>query len=300
MTPTGDAGNEGAHSYGGRGKVDSTESALAFEALESQLSLVSGMADRITRKHWPKTERERYPFWAGVFLIAVVLSGIQLVTNRFTREVQWVPLVIALFMLIVLVALLVYYLYRLQSRFERQWAEMSADGELYRFLHDAGVAIGHPAQMGQPDERFSTHLEVPFADAVRSVEAYLRRSALREDVSEGESGFHVPASVLQEPPGGEGHRIYEVEYRGSVVEPLSLRISSVERGTDVVIGFTRQAASAESRERMALSLAVRLQERLIAARVLADIRKEAQVPPVPIPAIEEVSFAPRPATSRAL
>lgn len=255
-----------------------------FLPLEAQLEACAQMSARMARKHWPSAEREQYPFWIGILVLAVIgIAGMAL------RESGWIGLIPASLMLIGVSILTPMQLRKIQTRFQRQWAEMSADGELFKFLRDSGLVLGHPVEMGRADEQFSTHLDMAFPDAVRNVAAYLRLVALPDPVPQGAPpGLLVPEAVLREPPGSESHRVYEVEYRGSVSVSFSIRVSKADGGTDITIGFPPKPVSAETRDRLQASLLAKLQERLISAKIMGDIRDLAGVPAVPIPASNDL------------
>ena len=267
-----------------------------FVVLDCHLAVIAEISEHIARKHWHRAEREQYPFWIGILLIA--LSGIG---GMLMRDVQWIGLAVALVMLIGLAILVAIYLRDLQGRFGRLWSEMAADGELFRVLRDTGVALGYPVDMGKPKEVFHTHLDAGFADSVHAVEKYLRTAALLDPALSGASpGFFVPAATLIQPAGGESHRVYEIEYRGSATLSLSIRVSMADRGTDIVIGFPLTPSGAETRERLASSLQGKLQNRFVAAKLLADLRAVAGAPPMPIPVVEEPPYTPEYKTSRAI
>ncbi len=268
-----------------------------FVALESQLERSSEVSQRIARKHWATAEKEQYPFWIGILVLAIL--GI---VGMYLRDAHWSAGIIGLVMLVALLPLVVYYLRTLSGRFSRQWALMAGDGELFRFLRDSAVVLGHPIEMGQADEAFSTYLEVPFPEAIRAIEMYIRNSALPDPVPpDAPPGLYVPAATLKNPPGGDTHRVYEVEYRGSVSRPLSIRVSAAESGSDVNIGYMLRPSNAQTRERMAAGLLERLQDRLIGAKILADIRDSGGVPAMPIPVIESAeAFPSEPQPSGAL
>jgi len=268
-----------------------------FVTLEAQLELIPSLANGIVRKHWGKAEREQYPFWIGILLIAVLgIGGMAL------RDVGRIALPIAIAMLAGLAILVWLYLRSVQGRFGRQWSAMASDGQLFRFLCDAGLVLGHPVEMGKPDELFTTHMDVPYSEALRAIEECLKKSALPESApSDAPPGFHVPAITLQQPSGSESHRVYEAEYRGAtVIRALSIRVSSADMGSDVTAGFTPRPSSAETRDRLVNALIGRLQDRLIAARVLSEVRECAGVEPVPIPALESQQPIADAAASRAV
>ena len=267
-----------------------------FVMLETQLVNIAAMSSKIAKKHWPEAEKEQYPFWIGILVVALLgMAGM------YSREVQWVGLAIAVIMLVGLAILVAIYLRLLQGRFERQWASMAADGELFRFLRDTGVVLGFPVEMGKSNEAHATHLAVDFPEAIKVVETYLRACALPEPVPlDAPPGLFVPSAALKNPPGGEAHRVYEVEYRGLVNQPMSIRVSRADSGTDIVIGFPIRPSGAESLDRLASSLQIRLQDRLLVAKILGDIRDAAGVPALPIPAMEAAPFNAGAQMSRAI
>jgi len=267
-----------------------------FVSLETQLEQAPAKADRIARKHWPQAEREQYAFWIGILVIALLL-----VLGMYLREVNsQLAFLVSMVALIGLIVDVAVYLRSLQGRFGRQWSAMAADGELFRFLMDAGVVLGHPVEMGRQDEMFTTRLDVPFPDTVRATETYLHKVAIADPTDpESPPGMYVPEQVLKDPQGSESHRVYAVEYRGAIMRAFSIRVSATESGSDVTVGFMLRPSRAETRERVAECLLGRLQDRLIAAKVLADIRDAAGVDPIPIPLVESGQPLGGPATSRA-
>jgi hypothetical protein len=267
-----------------------------FVSLESQLEQAPAKADRIARKHWPQAEREQYAFWIGILVIALLL-----ILGMYLREVTaQLALVVSIVALIGLIVDVAFYLRGLQGRFGRQWSAMAADGELFRFLMDAGVVLGHPVEMGRQDEMFTTSLDIPFPDTVRAAETYLRRVTIADPTDpESPPGLYIPEQVLKDPQGSEMHRVYAVEYRGAIMRAFSIRVDATESGSGVTVGFMLRPSRAETRERVAESLLGRLQDRLIAAKILADIRDASGVDPIPIPLVEAGQPLGGPATSSA-
>jgi hypothetical protein len=285
MTQTPETGTIGSGGRTGNGLNGSTEHPNLFASLETQLEQVPSLADRITRKHWPQAEREQYPFWAGILILALlgamgmVLSYLQIMT-RFA-------LAIAVIMIIGIVPLVIFYVYSLQGRFRRQWELIAGDGELFRFMRDSGFILGHHVEVGQADERPSMHLPVSFPEVVRATENWLRYTALPDPLPpDPPPGLFVPAVSINQPSGSETHRVYEAEYRGSMVRALSLRVDSANSGSEITIGFTLRPSSAETREKIRDALTGRLNDRLIAARIMGDIREACGLNPEPIPMTE--------------
>jgi hypothetical protein len=266
-----------------------------FVPLETVMDQLPIKAGRIVRKHWTMAEKEQYPFWIGIIAIALLL-----VIGMYLREVngRWAT-VLATVALVALVPVLVVHIRRIQGRFERMWSVMSADGELFRFLRDAGVLLGHPVEMGKPDERFSTRLEVPFPDAVRAVEAWLNKSALPDRPSEGAPAGLKISPFMSESHGGETHHVYEVEYSGAISRAFSIRVNAADSGSEITVGFALRPSRAETREKFQDNLIGHLQDRMIAAKVLGDIREQAGVEPETIPALTSEQFLSGPAASSA-
>lgn len=267
-----------------------------FIPLDSQLCTLPQVSDHICRKHWPKAEREQYPFWIGVLFL-----GLLAIAGQFTRDIQWVGLAVAGIMLVGLFIVVFLYMRNLSRRFGRQWASMSEDGELFKHLRDAGMVLGYPVEMGKPDENFATHIDLDFPLATQAVEDYIRESALPDPVPpDAPPGLAVPAQTLREPAGGDAHRVYEVEYRGCVTAPMSIRVSRADSGTDIVLGFPLKPAGAESRDKLISGVLIRLQYRLIAAKILGDIREVAGAPALKVPMNDNRQFNAGPQVSRAI
>jgi hypothetical protein len=256
-----------------------------FASLETQVSQTPIIANRIVLKHWSHAERERVNFWMGIFLIAILgLVGMVMQNMGVLRQIS---LAIAIIMLVALIPHVILYLRTLGGRFDRQWARMAEDGELFRFLRDSGFVLGHYVPLGKSDEKFTTHLPLDFVDAVRATETWLRKSALPDPVPpKSPPGFYVPPLMLKDPPGGATHRVYEAEYRSKIIRSFSLRVDALESGSDITIGFTLRPRNSETPERLAEGVAGRLYDRLIAAQIIGDIRELAGLEPEPIPATE--------------
>ncbi len=270
-----------------------------FASLESQLEWIPTVAGKIARKHWHEAEKEQYPFWIGIIVIA--LLGAFGTYYQFYRDVPWLAGIIAILMLVAIAVLVGWYLRTLQGRFQRQWASMSADGELFRFLRDAGVVLGHPVEMGRMDEKFSNRMEIPFPEAVRATETYLRKASLPDPIPpDAPAGLYVPALTLREPHGGETHRVYDISYRGNISRELSIRVQAVDAGSEITVGFAPRPARAETRDRIVEGLTGRLLDRFIAAKLICDIRETAGLDPVPIPALESGQAITGPAISEAM
>ena len=181
--------------------VDSTQNATIedlardrwFTMLETGLAGAQEMSVRMARKHWQKVESEKYPFWAGILLIAIL--GIW---GMLARQIQWLGLIIAILMLIGLLVVIAIYLRSVAHRFDRLWAEAAADGELFKYLRDAGAAIGHPIEMGREDEQFSTHLTLEFPASVHTVEMYLKMIALPDPVRQYAAAGIFPPIIQPE------------------------------------------------------------------------------------------------------
>ncbi len=286
MTQTPETGNllsrEGAS---GKQGIENDQQGK-YIVLESQLEQVPIIVNRIVLKHWSHAERERVNFWLGIFILAVLgLVGMIFQNLGIMRQVS---LVIAIMMLVALVPHVILYLRTLGGRFGRQWEHMVGDGELFRFLRDAGFVLGHYVELGKADERFSTHLPISFPEAVRSTESFLRNSALPDPVPpDAPPGFYVPPLTLKDPPGGATHRVYEAEYRGKIMRPFSIRVDALDSGSDITVGFTLRPRNAETAERLMEATNGRIGDRLIAAQVIGDIREVAGLEPDPVPAMDQ-------------
>jgi len=254
-----------------------------FVPLETVLDQLPSKAGRVVGKHWTIAEREQYPFWIGMLIIAVLL-----ILGMYLREVESrIATVVATIALIALVPLVIIHIRKLQGRFERMWSVMSADGELFRFLRDSGVLLGYPVKMGKPDEHFSTRMDVPFPAAVRVVETWLNKSAVPDPKPpRSPAGLKIPPHTMHEPTGGNTHHVYEVEYTGSTTRAFSIRVNVADSGSEVTVGFALRPTNAQTKEKFLESLIAHLQDRMIAAKALADIREQAGVEPVPVPALE--------------
>lgn len=282
----------GANNRGGAGKAEMPDD-HRFVALDYQLAMASEIADRVVRKHWHLAEREQAQFRNGI--IGLLLLG---VLGAFTKDIQWVGLIIAALMLIGVVILLIVHLGRVQRRFDRMWSSVSSDGELFRFVRDSGLALGHPVEMGKPEETFKTHLDVEYPKAVEKVEEYLRSISMGEQGAP--PGLYVPGTNFKQSVAGESQKVYEVEFRGVTVAPVSFRISAADAGTEITIGFPLRISTAESREKMIAALRDRLQDRFLAAELLGDFRAACGVPRLSIPATETSGMASKPQMSRAI
>lgn len=253
---------------------------LRFSSLEFQLDQLPATVDRITRKHWPKAEKEQYPFWISIFIVA--LFGI---FGMVVRTISYFGLYIALIMLICVVPVIIYHLRMVSGRFGRLWEAYSGDGELFRFLRDASLMLGYPVELGRPDEVFTTHLDIPFTDAVTAVETYLRSAALPDPLpSESPPGLKLYDLSAGSSANSETNHVFQAEYMGSISRVISIRVTAIDAGSDVTVAFTMRQANAETRDRVVDGLTGRLQDRFIAAKILADIREIAGVEPVSIPA----------------
>jgi len=264
-----------------------------FVPLETVMDQLPVKAGRIVRKHWTMAEKEQYPFWIGMLVIALLL-----ILGMYLREINsgWAT-VLATIALISLIPVVIIHIRRIQGRFERMWSVMSADGELFRFLRDAGVLLGHPVEMGKPDERFSTRLEVPYPDTVKTVETWLNKSALPDPPPAASPAGLKVSPFMSESHGGETHHVFEVEYSGTVTRAFSIRVNAADSGSEVTVGFGVRPPQAQSREKFLETLIGHLQDRMIAAKALGDIREQARVEPVPIPALESERLLSGPATS---
>lgn len=282
----------GINNQAGAGKVEMPDD-HRFVALDYQLAMASEIADRVVRKHWHLAEREQTQFRNGI--IVLLLLG---VLGAFTKDVQWVGLIIAAFMLVGVVILLIVHLQRVQRRFDRMWKSVSSDGELFRFVRDSGLALGHPVEMGKPEENFRTHLDVEFPRAIEKVEEFLRAVSMGEQGAP--PGLFVPASNFKQSTAGDVQKVYEVEFRGVITAPVSFRISGADAGTEITIGFPLRISTAESRDKMIAALRDRLQDRFLAAELLGDFRAACGVPRLSIPAAETSGMASNPQMSRAI
>ncbi|MCX6647253.1 MAG: hypothetical protein NTY09_12985 [bacterium] len=285
-------GEQGTAADSGDGSFD-----LRFSSLEFQLEQISSMADRITRKHWPRAEKEQYPFWICIIIIA--LFG---VIGWVIRNISYFGLYIALFMLIFVTPVIIYHLKMLSGRFLRQWGIFSTDGELFRFLRDASLMLGYPVDLGKPDEHFTTHLEIPFSDATSAIVVFLKASALPDPTpSDSPPGLKIHDLEQISPANSETHHVFQAEYFGSISRAFSIRVSALDAGSDVTVGFTMRTSNAETRDKLVESLSGRLQDRFIASKILASIREIAGVEPVSVPAggIEEQQIVNH-ATSRVI
>ena len=267
-------------------RTDTGNGSDRFAVLEKLLIRATEISSHIAKKHWQEAEREQYPFWIGIIIIAIL--GI---AGMYTRDVRRVGLLIAIVMLVGLVLLVVYYLRNLSGRFLRQWTALSADGELFKFLNDTAVLLGYPVEFGRPDEVFETHLDIPYREALDTIEKCLRQFILVEIPSSiVPPGIYLNQNAFEQNLSSATHRVFEAEYRGIISRMLSIRVSASSAGCDITIGFPVQAQNAETRERMIKALADRLHNRIIAACLLAEIRKITGVPPEPIPAIAQEQF----------
>lgn len=250
-----------------------------FTTLEAQLALAAEIADRIVSKHWHAVEKEQYPFWIGI----IILSLLGMI-GMYAREVSSIAaLIIATLMGVFMVILIGYSLVKIQGRFERQWSLYATDGEMFRFLTETGSILNYPIELGFPDEHFSSRFEIPFEKIVKIIEEYLKSLTLPEPVGlDHPPGFFIPPHVLKNPPGGDTHRVYEVEYRGLITRALSIRIASLESAANITIGYAIRPKNAETRDRLSESLLGRIHDRFMAAKIFADIRRNAGLPPVEI------------------
>jgi len=264
-----------------------------FSNLDEQLEQASSTAAAIVRKHWPQAEKEQYPFWTGILVMAL-LGIAAFVMRDFGFFPTRLGLVLPIIMLIGLLVVVGFYLRGLSGRFDRQWNLISHDGRMFRFMRDAAIVLGFPVDLGQPNQNFSTHIELGFDETVAAVDRWVNNSVRHGEPDtaptpgpEPRSGLVVPKLPADNLPGTARHRVYEAEYRGKIVRAMSIRINRVDAGCDVEIGFPVRTASAETRERLADSVAGRIQDRLIASKVLGDIREAAGVDPIPIPTVED-------------
>ena len=275
---TGESGDYNA----GNDSVDSVDLDRHFVPLEAVLATAGDLADRITSKHWHFAEREQYPFWIGVIIIA--LMGI---VGMYIRDFSGMALSIAGIMFLGVIYVIISGLRNVQGRFDRQWQLYAGDGELFRFMREAATSLNYPLEVGNPDEHFIQSLSVPFPKAVRAVENYLGELSLPDPVPlDSPAGLYVPHHVLSNPPGGDSHRVYEIEYRGLANRTISIRIAATMDGSDVTIGYSPRPKLAQTRDHLTSSLLGRIQDRLIAAKILSDLRKSAGLPPLEIPNLE--------------
>jgi hypothetical protein len=171
------------------------------------------------------------------------------------------------------------------GRFERLWQTYSGDGELFRFLRDASLMLGYPIELGKPDEHFTTHLNIPFSETVSAVVTYLKSTALPDPKPLGSHpGLKISDLSLGSPGDSASHKVFQAEYLGSISRALSIRVNAADAGSDVTVGFTMRPSNAETRDKLANGLAERLQDRFIAAQILADVREVAGIEPISIPA----------------
>lgn len=254
----------------------------SFTLLEFQLEQIPTMADRITRKHWTRAEREQYPFWTSILFIA--LFGI---VGMVVRTTYAIGLPIAILMVLCLIPIVIYHLRSLAGRFTRQWKLFAGDGEMFRFLSDASLVLGHPVELGKPDEHFTTRLEIPFSEAVSATETYLKTTSLPDPLpSDAPPGFKLFDVSQSKPSNSESHHVFQVEYVGTISRSLSIRVNALDSGSDVTIGFTLRPSTSETRDKVNQGLAGRIQDRFIAAKLLADIREAAGVEAIGIPVME--------------
>ncbi len=267
---------------GNRGNSGEDVQEHRFTSLEFQLEQIPTMSDRITRKHWTKAEREQYPFWTCILIIA--LFGI---VGMAVRTIYAMGLPIAILMVICLIPIVIYHLRSLAGRFNRQWKLFAGDGELYRFLRDASLMLGHPIELGKPDEHFTTHLEIPFSEAVNAIKTYLKTTTLPDPIPPDSSpGLRVADVSLSSPATSESHHVIQIEYIGSISRSLGIRVNAVDAGSDVTAGFTLRPSTSETRDKVKEGLAGRIQDRFIAAKLLTDIREAAGVEAMSIPLVE--------------
>jgi len=265
-----------------------------FAPLEAQMDMLPSLSERMAKKHWHQVEREKYPFWIGILILA--LLGI---AGRLSPREGGI---IVILMLIGLGVVLFIHIRSFQGRFLRIWEAISGDGELFRFLRDSSIALGYPVELSSPESSFSTHLEVDFPDAVKAVESYLQAASLPDPFPiDAPPVLRLVPPAFKDTPGSESHRVYELEYRGNnVSRSLTIKVAKSDSGSEVVIGYPVRSLNAESRERLALAILGCLQDRLIAAKILADIRDFAGVPPVPVPTLEVPVFAETKPVSRTI
>lgn len=285
-------GEQGTAADSGDGRFD-----LRYSSLEFQLEQIPSTSDRITRKHWPRVEKEQYPF--RIVVIIVAIFGI---IGMMVKSVEYFGLYIAMFMLVCVIPMIILYLRALSGRFDRQWELFSSDGELFRFLHDASLTLGHPVELGKRDEHFTTHLEIPFSDALDALLTFMKASSIPElTTTDTPPGLKIYDLDQLSPASSESHHVFQAEYFGSISRAFSMRVNAVEAGSDVTVGFTMRPANAETRDRLVESLTGRLQDRFIAAKVLASIREIAGVEPesISVAGIEEQPVINR-APSRAI
>jgi hypothetical protein len=183
--------------------------------------------------------------------------------------------------------MVIYHLRSLAGRFTRQWKLFASDGELFRFLRDASLMLGHPVELGKPDEHFTTHLEIPFSEAVNAIKTYLKTTALPDPIpADSSPGLRVADVSLSSPTTSESHHVIQIEYIGSISRTLGLRVNAVDAGSDVTVGFTLRPSMSETRDKVKEGLAGRIQDRFIAAKLLTDIREAAGVEAMSIPLVE--------------
>jgi len=274
----------------------------SFANLDAQLEQAPSFASAIVRKHWVKAEREQYPFWIGMLLMAI-LGIIGFILKDIDFFPHFVGIIFPIIMLAGLVIVVGFYLNGLRGRFGRQWDQICNDGQLFRFLSDAAVVLGFPIELGEHDKNSSTHLDLGYEEACGAVHDWVKKSALPDPPPSGPdapTGLLVPKSMLESPPGSEFHCVYEAEYRGKTVREMSIRLDAKESGCDVTIGFIARPPSAETRDRLVEVITGCIQDRMIAAKVLGDIREAAGVDPVPIQAAEEFQQYPGTAESSAI
>lgn len=267
-----------------------------FATLDSQLDRIPEIAERISSRYWQTAIRDQYPFRIGLLVLAVLCIYVM-----FPFAAKLPVLLTALVMLICLVPLVIYNLRTITTRFGRIWSMIAADGLLFRFLRDSAILLGHPIELGEPNASISSSFEMPFPDTVRAIETYLGEIALPDPYPpDAPPGLFVPASTLKSPPGGETHRVYEAEYRGSISRALSVRVAAVHGGSEVVVGFPLRPSTAESKEKLKANLTGRLQDRLISAKLLADLRDAAGIPALPISVGEANELSGEAVPSRAI
>ncbi|HEX9743998.1 MAG TPA: hypothetical protein VGB30_01090 [bacterium] len=249
-----------------------------FTTLESELAKAHEISEIISKKHWHEAEREQYPFWVGIICISLLgVIGMSL------REYGIAALVVVAVMIVILVPVVFIYYRSVQGRFDRQWAKFSEDGELYKFIRDSAFELKYPVELGEPDETITMVLDDKFSDMVRVVKEYIKSSYLPDPVPlDSPPGFYVSSGTLTDPPGGDTHNVYEIEYRGLVTAPISIRIAMTDTGCNITIGFPPRPRRAETRDILTESLHGRIVDRYVAAKVLADIRSLAGLPPMQV------------------
>ncbi|HDS31076.1 MAG TPA: hypothetical protein ENN67_08545 [Firmicutes bacterium] len=263
-------------------RISEYDNETLFDTLEARVAKIPEIASRVARKHWAEIEKDQTPFRTGLLVLAILCIVVMYPDYwRFSRNLD---LILVFIMLVGILILVPYHLKVLANRFARAWSIISSDGELFRFLRDSSFMLGYPVEMGSADEMVESRFEAGFPDVVRSIEGYLRKIALPDPYPlDAPAGIVVPASTLRNPLGGETHRVYEVEYRGSFVRLFSIRVAADESGCDVGTGFPFRPVRAESRDRLAENIADRIIDRFLAAKILADLRDAAGVPAMPIP-----------------